>query len=975
MLPTQLHPLHTPPAWSEDKPLPSLPSPTLTNPDAILPNTALPSLSSPPRFSRRPPSPGYLRDTPSPNCSNASGMPATTMPKKDKLGLVSRKMMLLRTKTSSSGSINTTGRITPRATPSPSPRSIDFVPSSPILQDVGNLAPELAEPHLLQPPESERRRASGSSSSDLSAMAGFLEKYSRRDGSSDEEVLLYDSSENATPVTSEEARDSIADEADAQRRRQELEEYNSAILSKRAEQILANAKKRLNVMEGNLRGAREMVAPLTAANLKRATSLGSHSAVYGNGRILRYTYDYDDAHTQSAPRRLHTQQSSPSMANDFQNHHSRGYSEARLPNRPYTALDQHAHYVMPHKVRAPPNTHEPVYERRLRVSKSYDSLGASSGVAYGVGRERPLHNRQSPDQIHLEPLTEDDEMRSNRNSGPLENNGLGFYRPSSRTSDLRDQMSSLKGKISSLKEKAREDSLRRQSHTNLRVSPFNDALQTAPEFFYATTNGYGEPPVDANARFGWTPEASPVSSAPREMWKDGLPVTGSRNAFAEQAAPPKQEIHQARIVDIRIPKTPNSKFQIRQSAQAQLPHHRRTASGRVVVDSAKNRYSHHQHNNSQSSQSSQRTIEMPTAFLKQDTLEDPSPDLSSDQYDSSPPSSGATSPQIDTDYEPCEDATSVYTDAPDEQPVTGVAHEDREDAFDYEHFFLLSAMGSYSGRRGSESSEATASSTATARGPALVEDEDDDTFSQFSAHFPPPPPETPEKLREIQRNMHRRSTSDESITTTNTYATAEEDPVSPIDEGETYRQNYLSRSHVISPVSRQHSRQDSYATQSTASTTRPVTSHKKTNSRPSTSSRRPSLPRTDSSSDRADSGVGISGRSASANDIKRMSPRSAAQKHSHSGKLSNGSAALSSPTPPMSPRKPATKIDPVTVAVQALLDPHGHPLGLRNKAVLFGVVESLRKVVRQLQEEEESTFAARMLRNQLDEAKRTLDGL
>ncbi|KAF7189646.1 hypothetical protein HII31_08966 [Pseudocercospora fuligena] len=964
---TQLHALHT--AWSEDKPLPSLPSPTLTNPDAILPNTGLPSVSSPPRFSRRPPSPGYLRETPSPNSSNAGGM-AATMAKKDKLGLMSRKMMLLRTKTGSSGSINGSGRMTPRGTPSPSPGSFDFVPSSPILQDVGNLAPELAEPDLLQPPESERRRASGSSSSDLSGMAGFLEKYSKRDGSSDEEALLYDSSENATPLKSEEARDSIDDEADAQRRRQEQEEYNSAILSKRAEQILANAKKRLNVMEGNLRGAREMVAPLTAANLKRATSLGSHSAVYGNGRILRYTYDYDDEQTQSSPRRLHTQQSSPSMANDFQNH-SRGYSEARLPNRPYTALDHHPQYVMPHNVRAPPKTHEQVYERNLRVSKSYDSLGASSGVGYGVGRDRPLHNRQSPDQNHLEPLTEDDEMRSNRNSGPLENNGLGIYRPSSRTSDLRDQMSSLKGKISSLKEKAREDSLRRQSQTNLRVSPFNNALQTAPEFFYTTSNGYGEPPVDTNAGLGWTPEASPVTAS-QEMWKNGMPITGSRSAFAEQTAPQKQELHQARIVDVRTPKTPDSKFQIRQSTQAQLPVHRRTASGRVVIDSAKNRYSHHQHNNSQSSQSSQRTIEMPTAFLKQDTLEVPSPDLSSDQYDSSPLSSGATSPQIDTDYEPSEDATSVYTDAPDEQPVTGVAHEDREDAFDYEHFFLHSAMGSYSGRRGSESSEATASSTATARGPALVGDEDDDAFNQFSAHYPPPTPETPEKLREIERNMHRRSTSDESITTTNTYATAEEDPVSPIDEREAYRQSYLSRSHVVSPISRQHSRQGSYATQSTASTTRPVTSHKKTNSRPSTSLRRPSLPRTDSSSDRADSGVGISGRSANANDIRRISPRSAAQKHA--GKLSNGSA-LSSPTPPRSPRNTATKIDPVTVAVQALLDPQGHPLGLRNKAVLFGVVESLRKVVRQLQEEEESTFAARMLRNQLDEAKRTLDGL
>lgn len=79
-------------------------------------------------------------------------------------------------------------------------------------------------------------------------------------------------------------------------------------------------------------------------------------------------------------------------------------------------------------------------------------------------------------------------------------------------------------------------------------------------------------------------------------------------------------------------------------------------------------------------------------------------------------------------------------------------------------------------------------------------------------------------------------------------------------------------------------------------------------------------------------------------------------------------------TPPMSPSG-VTKQDPATLAVNALLDPDGKPLGLRNKAVLFGVVESLRKVVHQLQEEDESHYDSRMLRRRLDEAKQALDGL
>jgi hypothetical protein len=50
-----------------------------------------------------------------------------------------------------------------------------------------------------------------------------------------------------------------------------------------------------------------------------------------------------------------------------------------------------------------------------------------------------------------------------------------------------------------------------------------------------------------------------------------------------------------------------------------------------------------------------------------------------------------------------------------------VSHEDREDAFDYEHFFLHSAMGSLtrarSGRRGSSGSESSEDSVETTRGP------------------------------------------------------------------------------------------------------------------------------------------------------------------------------------------------------------------------------------------------------------------
>lgn len=75
----------------------------------------------------------------------------------------------------------------------------------------------------------------------------------------------------------------------------------------------------------------------------------------------------------------------------------------------------------------------------------------------------------------------------------------------------------------------------------------------------------------------------------------------------------------------------------------------------------------------------------------------------------------------------------------------------------------------------------------------------------------------------------------------------------------------------------------------------------------------------------------------------------------------------------MSPHQ-LTLQDPATLAVNALLHPDGRPLGLKDKALLFGLVESLRKVCRGLQEEEEGQYESKVLRRRLDEAKRALDG-
>ena len=232
------------------KPRGSLPSPTLTNPDMVLPNepTHYPALpSSPPRrgWRERPPSPSYLKDhhtDESRTLRSSASMSAMQTPKREKRGLMSRKMMLLRSRTASGGAVGVNGSPDmPRSVPSDTSRpSEDYgstYASSPTLMDVGNLAPEQPE---------RRPSASGSSSfgsDDMAALPHFLAMYEKKEASGTDEET---DGESSAPHRYEDSV-SIENGLDAHRRQQEEDEHNSAILSKRAEQILANAKKRLNV--------------------------------------------------------------------------------------------------------------------------------------------------------------------------------------------------------------------------------------------------------------------------------------------------------------------------------------------------------------------------------------------------------------------------------------------------------------------------------------------------------------------------------------------------------------------------------------------------------------------------------------------------------------------------------------------------------------------------------------------------------
>ncbi|KAF2764647.1 hypothetical protein EJ03DRAFT_385844 [Teratosphaeria nubilosa] len=1008
-----------------EKPLPNLPgSPTLTNPDMVLPlsGAKFPVLAGPPHSAKkiRPPSPSYLRDKTNEGPQYARTPAGSGVSQeKEKRGFMSRKMMLSRSRT---GSATSQRQAAPRSTSKTSGRmEVDDVEynskalaSSPTLIDVENLAAEQSAQGL------GRRSSTGGSSStseDYVDVPTFWSKYHTNDSSL--ALTVDEASDNDTQSRRPMGHNvTIGGDYDAQRRQQEEDELNSAILSKRAEQILANAKKRLNLMEGNLRGARDLVQPLTTANLKRATSLGhQHSSSFSGkgGRFMPEGYRYDTA-LQQPIRTLHSQASSPAIGRDYAGHSRICSGNIEIPERSHSAMSRGNSFSRHGRIPVRPSGEGSWNTPGLRNSRSYDSIALNHSDVHTMPAapawiERTMRHRASPEP-NLAPLIEDDSSyyagrrtvsAADRHPAQQQQRiGLGIYdRPSSRTEELKDQISGLKGKISNLKERAREDSLRRQSLLNLRAPiPFNNATSNAPEFYYMKDQNRASPPLNSNGGYA-SQKNSPGERMDHEPWERRSPPPaesrkafaerqyvsrpGSRNAFAEQFA---QHIKSGRGTPFQNQRGPNASDDISPgSSKAQRKpsngfaptsispkppvEHKRTPSGTAIIESADKRFFHRQASYSQETQA--RNLRYGEAIAPEE-----SPYVSPMTLDASFDS--------DSDLEG-EDMMSIYEDAADQQ-LALVPHEDRDDAFDYEHFFLHSAMGSYSnGRPKSYTSDDSVSSDETTRAPAYALDQyhdedffDDEKFNPASGIFPPPTPETPERLKEIERNlrlergMHKRGLSSDSTSTMATYATADEGPVSPPSPSRQTSMNW--------PITPTFSSQPSNAPAPSATvawpTSRPLSRHsnRSNNSRPSTAIKRLDPPiieqRRDSSSERADSGVGLDRRSNGDRD------RTTDTKRRPAVLLNNSNTAQRSPysalsSPPMSPGLMVLQ-DPATIAVNALLDPTGRALGLKDKALLFEVVESLRKVTHRLQEEEDAQHHSRLLRRKLEDAKRALNG-
>ena len=274
--------------------------------------------------------------------------------------------------------------------------------------------------------------------------------------------------------------------------------------------------------------------------------------------------------------------------------------------------------------------------------------------------------------------------------------------------DLKDQMKGLKGKISSLREQARADSLKRRSIQSLRTpSPFTHAQV---DQWYADQTVF------------------PMAPGPSTQETAGKKWNAEEGVDSPKSHPAKRDSSESILNDSLEPQ-----------------------GGLYPPKSPLNQEPHVQPSNDEPTPSSHQIVEQEP--IGHDGGADVKANDGNDERGNEEAASAYDS----------ESGESVYHDSLPEQ----VSHEDREDAFDYEHFFLHSALGTISQerlrRRESTESSGSEDSVETTRGPF--------------ANLTQPPRSAVDSLQ-----SHSRSNSLASTSTMESFATAAESRHSTIYE-------------------------------------------------------------------------------------------------------------------------------------------------------------------------------------------------
>ncbi|KAF5969068.1 hypothetical protein FBULB1_10424 [Fusarium bulbicola] len=340
------------------------------------------------------------------------------------------------------------------------------------------------------------------------------------------------------------------------------------------------------------------------------------------------------------------------------------------------------------------------YRQPLTSSRSADALG----IGYGATSHR------SPTTLDpmLETLSEDeggangDSRRSSHlynqlspTFGSMTDTDMPRSASVAQVRDLKHQMKDLRGKISSLKEQARADSLKRRSLQSLRTpSPFTHARwdQGLPE---------------SRTSQETTPE-TPAWQAP---WNQGSPKDKANGQTSPKEGSKEPSEESAKTLDagaVHGPRTsdaPDVAVAQEQSGSPQFE-----AEPDLGDDIQVQTQVQENDDTNDDGETWEGDLEQEEDDFKREgngyglqngEYNDDAEDDDDDEF---------------VDFE-SESGESSYHDA----FQTPVSHEDREDAFDYEHFFLHSAMGTMSQhRRESWSSVSSGDSVETTRGPIVA---------------------------------------------------------------------------------------------------------------------------------------------------------------------------------------------------------------------------------------------------------------
>lgn len=365
----------------------------------------------------------------------------------------------------------------------------------------------------------------------------------------------------------------------------------------------------------------------------------------------------------------------------FSNHSRKGSDNSLRIGLPIKVYPQRSS-----SVQGVPSARQP-----LTVSKSADQLNGQYKRASYIVREaqvalEPLSEdevSQLESQAHLDTTYRHSSMTSSTFSSGTER-GLARSASVTQMRDIKDQVNDLKGKISSLREQARADSLKRRSMQSLRT----------PSPFTYSRIGQWAGASDSTAGSDTKSDVDPDKHSSDEtasVGKDSavnVGEIGDDDGGSMYSVENVQHMGHGQVDE-----------QLDRDSEAAL-----RADGFVNVEDD--------------------DMFTENGDIDEDELEEVFDSVS-------------------------EGGDSLYHEAVQHQ----LSHEDREDAFDYEHFFLHSAMGTISqrmamARRDSNASYTSESSIETTRGP-IVENKQ-------------------------KRPQHSRRGSEASVSSMESFATAEE---------------------------------------------------------------------------------------------------------------------------------------------------------------------------------------------------------